>query len=83
MKAKDVLKRLVVLCDKGKVTNAQMNGVFNGMSLVSGGKVLGVYRNGLLVGTDGKVRSLSVDKIDGVIWDAVIKKSGDAKSRQK
>ena len=75
MKAKDVLKRLVVLCDKGALSNANMDKVFNGMSIISNGEVIGKYRNGMLVTLKGAVKSLSVDKIDAVSWpDVDIKK---------
>lgn len=72
MKARDVLKRLVALIDNGQVTNAQANAVLNGTSIVSGGKVLGLYRNGMLVASDGRAVTLSVDKIDGLLPDATI-----------
>lgn len=74
MKAKDVLKRLVILCDKGALSNADMDKVLNGMSITSNSVVIGTYRNGMLVTPEGKVVTLSVDKIGSVAWDVSIRK---------
>lgn len=74
MKAKDVLKRLVVLCDRGKITNEAMNKVLNGMVITSSGRIIGKYKDGMLVTPEGLVKTLSADKIESVDWDASIPK---------
>ena len=73
MKAKDVLKRLIILCDKGVLSNADMDKVLNGMTITNNMVVIGVYCNGMLVTPEGKVVTLSVDKIGSVAWDVSIR----------
>jgi hypothetical protein len=58
MKRKDLLKRLVVLLDAGKVKESDIDGMLNG-SLVNGKYT---YQNGTFR-CGGQVQSLSPDKI--------------------
>lgn len=63
-KGKDVLKALVRLADRGKLSDETINGLLDGMIVND----VHVYRGGNLVGKDGAVRTLSPDRITSVDW---------------
>lgn len=62
-KAKDVLKRLVVLLDNGRVKEADVQAVLNG-ALING---MGVYCDGDIV-RDGRRKPLNADAINSIAW---------------
>lgn len=63
-RAKDVLKRLLNLADRGKLGDADINAILNGMLINS----THTYKDGLLVAGDGGVTTCDPLRIDTVAW---------------